>query len=63
MEGIEDLATGILRTGKLGLQGEPGGMVLTIDVLTCVVYCKQFAPNFVCVYVVNVVSDSICCSK
>ena len=27
MEGIEDLATGILRTGKLGLQGEPGGAV------------------------------------
>lgn len=33
MEGIEDLATGILRTGKLCLQGEPGGMVLTIDIL------------------------------
>ena len=31
MEGIEDLATGILRTGKLCLQGEPGGMILTID--------------------------------
>jgi len=25
MEGIEDLATGILRTGKLILNGEPGG--------------------------------------
>ena len=26
MEGIEDLATGILWTGKLCLQGEPGGI-------------------------------------
>ena len=25
MEGIEDLATSILRTGKLSLQGEAGG--------------------------------------
>ena len=25
MEAIEDLATGILRTGKLSVQGEPGG--------------------------------------
>lgn len=25
MEGIEDLATGILRTGKLVINGEPGG--------------------------------------
>ena len=30
MEGIEDLATGILRTGKLCLQGEPGGTILTM---------------------------------
>jgi len=29
MEGIEDLATSILRTGRLSLQGEPGGMALT----------------------------------
>ena len=26
MEGIEDLATSILRTGKLSVQGEAGGM-------------------------------------
>ena len=26
MEGIEDLATGILRTGKLSVQGEAGGV-------------------------------------
>ena len=29
MEGIEDLATGILRTGKLSVQGEAGGLLLT----------------------------------
>ena len=28
MEGIEDLATGILRTGKLSVQGEAGGLLL-----------------------------------
>ena len=28
MEGIEDLATGILRTGKLSVQGEAGGVYI-----------------------------------
>ena len=28
MEGIEDLATGILRTGKLSVQGEAGGVCM-----------------------------------
>ena len=30
MEGIEDLATGILRTGKLSVQGEAGGIIMWI---------------------------------
>ena len=28
MEGIEDLATGILKTGKLSVQGEAGGIYI-----------------------------------
>ena len=30
MEGIEDLAMGILKTGKLSVQGDPGGAIITI---------------------------------
>jgi hypothetical protein len=38
MEGIEDLATGILRTGKLSVQGEAGGgyiYTLSPDLSVC----------------------------
>ena len=34
MEGIEDLATLILRTGRLSIQGEPGGKTNALK-LTC----------------------------
>lgn len=40
MEGIEDLATSILRTGKLSIQGEPGGKYLGVIHVLRVVMCS-----------------------
>ena len=33
MDGIEDLAMGILKTGKLSVQGDPGGAIITIIII------------------------------
>ena len=63
MQGIEDLATGILRTGKLSVQGEAGGIMDTA--LMKALKCKTLGTSvmYIVIYTYIIHGMAIICIR